>query len=91
MDNLPKIKISSEELSKDISSKLSNGTKQVFILTPNYENANRLLRKLSEEEIYKCKVEICTDSQYIFYKFNQPPKTYMIDLYQIELISNKIY
>jgi hypothetical protein len=91
MNNLFKFKISLEELSKDISSKLSNGTRQVFILAPNYEKANKLLNKLSEDEMYKCKIEICTVSQYKFYMYNKFPQTYIIDLYQIELTTNKLY
>lgn len=91
MDNLPKIKISLEELFGDISSKLNNGIKKVFILTPNYEMANKLLKGLDEEKMHKCKIEICTDSQYNFYMFNRPPQTYIIDLYQIEFTDNRIY
>ncbi len=64
MDNLPKFEIPLRELSKDISSKLSNGTKKILIMSPDHEKANRLLQELNDEEKSRCEVRIYTPKEY---------------------------
>lgn len=64
MDNLPKFEIPLRELSKDISSKLSDGTKKILIMSPHSEKANRLLQELNDEEKSKCEVRIYTPEEY---------------------------
>ncbi len=88
MDYLSTSQISLNSLSKDISSKLSNGTKKVLILSPNNEDANRILNELREEERMRCEVKVYPPEKYFLHrsKIKLTRNLYLIDLYRIESV-----
>ena len=83
-----KCRISLEDVVKDISSKLGNGKRRVFILSHHKEIADSLLSELNERDRARCYTKLYRSNGYNHRPKNTKPTkySYVIDLRDIEII-----